>query len=67
MLTATFGTTTVFPEILGELPYFSDQANMSHLNQNAWSRSFDRIEEDESLQVPQNDQFLWATLGTWDL
>ena len=55
-----------YPEVLGELPFFSDQAAICHDAGLAPPRF--RCEEDDLASlIRQNDQLLWATLGTWDL
>jgi hypothetical protein len=67
MVTANLAVSTAFPEVLGELPLFSDQAAIFNQTRLAFPRIFRTEEDDLALLVRQNDQVLWATLGKWDL
>jgi len=63
----SFVVSATFPEVLGELPLFSDQTAIFHQASLASPRTFRTEEDDLALLSRQNDQVLWATLGTWDL
>ena len=56
-----------FPEVLGELPFFSDQTDLSNHNSMASPECLGSEEEGFPVPVRQNDQILWATRGAWDL
>lgn len=64
---ASFSVSATFPEVLGELPFFSDQAAVSDRATSAIPRTVRSEEDDFGSMVCKNDQLLWATLGTWDL
>ena len=68
MTTATLAGSAAFPEVLGEIPPWSDQADVSYSNNSVIARDFRSWDEDDfARQVLPTEQHLWATLGTWDL
>ena len=68
MTATTLAGSAAFPEVLGEMPPWSDQAAIPYSKNSAIPRVFLIWDEDDlAKQALPNEQHLWATLGTWDL
>jgi hypothetical protein len=67
MSAASFDVSVMFPEVLGELPFFCDQDALSDRADSTFPRTVRYEDNDFGLLVCKNGQVLWATLGTWVL